>query len=60
MFLGSTGNDLCFVSCSSHHSVFGNQGEGPWTIPLSGLPLSRELLAKQVRLALKSEGIDEI
>ena len=59
VFLGSTADDLCPVAAISAYLAIRGRDPGPFFRFLTGLPLSRELLVRQVRLALKLEGVDD-
>ena len=59
MFLGSTADDLCPVAAIAADLAIRGKDPGPFFRFLTGSPLSRELLVRQVRLALKREGVDD-
>ena len=59
VFLGKSGNDLCPVAAISAYLAVRGRSPGPFFRFHSGEPLSRELLVKHVRAALKAKGFDE-
>ena len=59
LFLGTSGNDLCPVAAVSAYLAIRGRDPGPFYRFQSGAPLSRELLVKHVREALKAKGFDE-
>lgn len=59
MFLGKSGKDLCPVAAISAYLAVRGRGPGPFFRFQSGAPLSRELLVKHLRAALKTKGFDE-
>lgn len=59
VFLGTSGNDLCPVAAVSAYLAIRGRDPGPFFRFQSGAPLSRELLVKHIREALKAKGFDE-
>lgn len=59
VFLGITGNDLCPVAAMAAYLVIRGRNPGPFFRFQSGVPLSRELLVRHVRAALREKGIDD-
>ena len=59
VFLGITGNDLCPVAAMAAYLVIHGRNPGPFFRFQSGVPLSRELLVRHVRAALREKGIDD-
>ena len=59
VFLGITGNELCPVSAMSAYLAIRGRSPGPFFRFQSGVPLSRELLVKHVRAALRVKGVDD-
>lgn len=58
IFLGRTGDELCPVAAVTAYLAVRGETPGAFFKWSSGVPLSREMLVKRMRVALQSAGVD--
>lgn len=58
LYLGKTGNDLCPVAAVAAYLAVRGRSPGPFFRFTSGVPLSREVLVRRLRAALKPFGVE--